>query len=87
MAEVGIDISVQKSESIEEYAAKEFEFVVTLCAEEECPWLPAGVTHLEWPLPDPAVSRVGTTEEERLQKFRDARDEIARRLHSQWPSG
>ena len=52
--------------------------VITLCAEEVCPaWL--GSAHrIHWGLPDPAG--VEGTEEEKLQAFRDVRDELRSRL-------
>ncbi|HET8539217.1 MAG TPA: hypothetical protein VFL83_05035 [Anaeromyxobacter sp.] len=52
--------------------------VVTLCAEEVCPaWLGKAL-QIHSGLPDPAGA--GTTEGERLQAFRDVRDELRRRL-------
>jgi arsenate reductase len=52
--------------------------VITLCAEEVCPIFPYKVTKLHWGLPDPAA--VNGSDEERLQAFRDVRDELLRRL-------
>jgi len=42
MREKGIDISGQKSKSIEEFRGKDFDLVVTVCddAKESCPFFP-----------------------------------------------
>ncbi|WP_428261440.1 arsenate reductase ArsC [Haliangium sp.] len=74
MEEVGIDISGHRAKSLSEIPIEEVSTVVTLCAEEECPVLPAGVHHLAWPLEDPADVR--GDEEEVLQVFRRVRDQI-----------
>ncbi|MBW8270285.1 arsenate reductase ArsC [Caldovatus aquaticus] len=73
MAEIGIDISGQRSKGIEEVDLSRFDTIVTLCAEEVCPVVPGRVRRLHWPIPDPAAA--GT-----LEAFRAARDAIARRL-------
>ena len=52
--------------------------VITLCAEEVCPVFPHKVVKLHWGLPDPAAVMGG--EDERMNAFRAARDELARRL-------
>jgi arsenate reductase len=80
LAEIGIDISHHRSKGVEEIPAEGVDVVVTLCAEEVCPaWL-GKATRLHWGLPDPA--HAGATEAERLQAFRDVRDELRRRLAS-----
>lgn len=79
MAEKGIDISSQRSKSLEEIPLKGLDFVVTLCgdAAERCPVVPGAKT-VHWGLPDPA--KVEGTEEEKLKAFRQVRDEIERRV-------
>lgn len=76
MAEVGIDISGHHSKGLDELPLDEIDVAVTLCAEEECPFLPGTITRLDWALPDPASA----PDDQRLQSFRDTRDEIERRL-------
>ena len=77
IAERGIDISAAKSKSVDTIDPASVDLVITLCAEEVCPIWPGRIERLHWPLPDPAgVS--GSAE--RLQRFRDTRDEIERRL-------
>ena len=78
LAEIGIDITHHRSKSVEEIDPATVDVVVTLCAEEVCPVFLGKARRLHWPLPDPAA-REGTGEE-RLQGFREVRDEIIRRL-------
>ena len=75
MKEAGVDISGQRSKSLQEVPA-EADYVVTLCAEAdaECPNLPALKERLAWHLPDPAS--VGGSDEDRRAAFRTARDRI-----------
>ncbi len=78
--ELGIDISAQRSKSIHEFAAKAFDYVITVCdrAKESCPVFPGTATRIHWSLDDPAA--VTGTEQERLAAFRDIRDQISIRL-------
>jgi len=80
MKELGIDISEQKSKTIDEYLLREMDFVVTLCfnAEELCPSTPPGTRRIYWPIKDP-VGMLGT-EEEIMDEFRRTRDEIKERV-------
>ncbi len=83
MRDAGIDISGQRSKSLDEVPWQEADTVVTLCGEanEVCPALAAKVRKLHWSLPDPAAA----PEPERPQIFRDVRDEIRWRVSSLWP--
>lgn len=80
MAEIGVDISPQQSKAMGQYLGDFFDYVITLCgdAHETCPAFPGTPLRLYWPLPDPA--RAEGSEQERLQVFRDVRDEIAQRV-------
>lgn len=83
MAEVGIDISGHYSKSVNDIPPEDVDIVITLCGEEACPvWL-GKATRLHWGLPDPAYA--GGTEAERLQAFRDVRDELRCRLAQVFP--
>jgi len=75
MAEAGIDISKQRSKSIEEFRGKIFDYVVTVCddAKEACPFFP-GDKILHKGFRDP--SRFKGTDDEILKKARHVRDEI-----------
>lgn len=76
MSDIGVDISQQRSKSVDDVDTRDLDWVVTLCAEEVCPVLPGPVRRLHWPIPDPAAA----SSVERLDAFRHARDEIRRRL-------
>ena len=78
LREVGIDAGGQRSKSVDSIAPGSVDVVVTLCAEEVCPAFPGAARRLHWPLPDPAGA--AGPDAERLDRFRAARDEIARRL-------
>jgi arsenate reductase len=83
LAEVGLDISTHRSKSVDDVPPGDVDAVVTLCAEEVCPvWL-GKATRVHWGLPDPA--HAGASEAERLQAFRDVRDELRRRLAAVFP--
>jgi arsenate reductase len=80
MNEIGIDISKQKSKEINEELLKKMDIVVTLCgnAEDSCPWTPPHIKRIHWPIQDP-VGTVGT-EQEIMNEFRRARDEIKEKI-------
>ena len=80
MAEAGVDISGHTSKAIDPETLNTADVVVTLCgdARDTCPVTPPGVRRLHWPLEDPA--RATGTEEEILNKFRQVRDEIRKRV-------
>jgi len=75
MAEAGIDISKQRSKSIEEFRGRIFDYVVTVCddAKEACPFFP-GDKILHRGFRDP--SRFKGADDEILKKVRRVRDEI-----------
>jgi arsenate reductase len=76
MKELGIDISKQRSKSIDEALLRSMDMVITLCdnAAESCPWTPPEVRKLHWPIKDPVGTR--GSEAKVMQEFRRARDEI-----------
>ena len=76
MAELGIDISEQRSKSVVEMMGEHFDYVITVCdrARGACPVFPGRAIKLHWGFDDPAAA-LGT-EEECLQVFRRVRDEI-----------
>jgi len=80
MAEFGIDISGQRSKSVDEFRGQEFRYVVTVCdsAKESCPVFPGRSERIHWSFEDPAA--VKGAEEERLAAFRRVRDQIAARV-------
>jgi arsenate reductase len=80
MAELGIDISTQRSKSADEFREVEFDVVITVCdnAAKNCPfWLGSGrVTHKGFPDPAAAIG----SEEERLAVFRQVRDGLRQEI-------
>jgi arsenate reductase len=76
MEEIGIDISSQRSKSVEEFAGQKFDYVITVCdnAREECPYFPAETRLIHRSFADPAA--VAGDLESRLSAFRQIRDEI-----------
>jgi arsenate reductase (thioredoxin) len=80
MRELGIDISGQRSKSINEFAGQAFEYVITVCddAKESCPVYPATTKRIHWSIEDPAAEM--GSEEQRLAAFRCARNHLQERL-------
>ncbi len=78
LAELGIDISGQRSKRVDEIPPDGVDVVVTLCAEEVCPVFLGKALRVHWGLPDPAAAK--GSDDEKLQAFREVRDELRRRL-------
>ena len=78
LAEIDIDISGQRSKSVDEIPPGDVDAVVTLCAEEVCPVFLGKALRVHWGLPDPAMA--AGTDDDKLQAFRNVRDELRRRL-------
>ena len=77
MAEAGVDISGQKSKSIDELPVAQFDHVVTLCghAHETCPFFPGKKFHRGFDDP-PKMVADARSEEEALSHYRRVRDQI-----------
>lgn len=82
MEELGYDLSGQRSKPVSEYLGKRlFQYLITVCddAQRNCPRVWPGLsTRLHWSFEDPAAF-VGP-EEERLEKFRQVRDQIEAKI-------
>jgi arsenate reductase len=80
MRELDVDISTQRSKSIDEFADKAFDYVITLCdrAKNSCPRWPHRGCLVHWSFEDPAA--VMTSLEEQSKAFRAVRDRIKTRL-------
>jgi len=85
MRELGIDISAHQSKAIAAIDFSRVDLIVTLCAEEVCPVVPAKIKTEHWPLCDPAA--VLGSEEDQLMAFRKVRDEISLRLRTRFQTG
>lgn len=76
LSEIGIDISDNRSKSVNEFANEEIDFVLTVCdnAQENCPYFPAKTKLIHHSFEDPA--EIKGDEEIRLASFRKVRDQI-----------
>jgi arsenate reductase len=56
MVEIGIDISKNRSKSIDEFQGMKFDYVITVCdnAKETCPFFPGGEEYLHKSFDDPS---------------------------------
>ncbi len=79
MAEVGVDISKQRSQHIDQFKDISLDHVITVCsnAHESCPVFPGStkVTHVEFDDP-PRLAKDAATKEAVLNHYRRVRDEI-----------
>ena len=84
MNEIGIDMSGHSSKEVMTYLGKvHFGYLVTVCsnAEKNCPRTFLGISQrLHWDFDDPAATE--GSEEEKLAKFRQVRDEIAIKIRT-----
>jgi arsenate reductase len=81
MDEIGIDIHDQQSKSVSTYLGRTiFSYVITVCsnAEANCPIFPGYTIRMHWPFDDPAA--VTGSDDEKLAKFRQVRDQISDRV-------
>ncbi|MEN8134990.1 MAG: arsenate reductase ArsC [Thermodesulfobacteriota bacterium] len=79
MAEVGIDISSQKSKLTTELTGINFDYIVAVCdqAAKSCPLFPGPGKIVRKIFPDPPkMAAAETTEKEKLECYRKVRDEI-----------
>jgi arsenate reductase len=83
MREIGIDISGQRSKTLERFLDQAFDEVVTVCddANDACPFFPGAARRRHWSIPDP--SGVQGDPEARLAAFRAARDLLRERIESE----
>lgn len=83
MEEKGFDLSGQRSKSVREFIGTVFiHQLITVCdqAEKNCPttW-PGVIKKMHWSFEDPAAFE--GTDEEKLAKFREIRDQIDQKVH------
>ena len=77
LAEIGIDISENRSKSVNKFEQKTIDFVLTVCdnARENCPYFPARTKLIHHAFEDPAI--VEGDFDTRLAAFTKVRDEIS----------
>ena len=80
MWELGIDISRQRSKSVEEFVGQDFDYVITVCdtAKQSCPVFPGKTTLMHLSIEDPAAAE--GDQASRLVIFRRVRDDLRERL-------
>jgi len=80
MAELGIDISANRSKDVDDFKDESFDLVVTLCsgAAESCPVIAGQGVRVHRGFDDPAKEE--GDEERRLDAFRRVRDEMRSEL-------
>jgi len=79
MVEAGMDISSQRSKSVDDLKAVAFDLVVTVCADadENCPVFPGAKRKIPVPFDDPPrLANGANTREEAFSHYRRVRDEI-----------
>ncbi len=83
MAELGIDISHHKSKTLDPFVNERFDLVITVCddANEACPVFPNAAQRWHWSIDDPSKST--GSNEQCLEAFRQARDELKTRIESE----
>src|SRR5579884_2002888 len=86
MNEIGIDISQQKSKSINQVPWKEMDIIVTLCgtSSKSLPSLPPTIQRLQWSVPDPVTmtSHYGfkSSAEGKQMAFKEVREMLQKRM-------
>lgn len=83
MEEKGISMKGHYSKGLDGFLGYDFGFVIVVCAKAEavCPAFPEPCIRLYWPVDDPEDA--AGSEEDKLAKFREVRDEIDARIR-QW---
>lgn len=79
MGEANVDLSRQRSKTVDELSDVQFDFVFTVCghADESCPTFTGAPHVIHVPFDDPPrLAKDAATEDEALVPFRRVRDEI-----------
>ena len=80
MAEAGIDISLQQSKTIDQFATEQFDLLITVCdeANEACPYFANARARRHWSFPDPSAAE--GDDDARFAAFVVVRDAIRERI-------
>jgi arsenate reductase len=87
LEEIGLDTGGLRSQGLDEYLGKVHVnrvFIVCAQAQRDCPRIHGATATEFWPLDDPAAAE--GTEEQRLERFREIRDQIDARIRG-WLAG
>ena len=78
---LGVDISTQHSQHMDEFAGQTFDYVITVCdrVREVCPVFPDDHKQIHWSFPDPA--EVPGSEEAQYQAFVQTARELSTRIY------
>ena len=79
--EAGLNTEGQYAKPLSTYLGKtHFSYLITVCsnAEDRCPMFPGMRKRMHWPFDDPAA--FNGNEKEKLEKFRETRDQIETRI-------
>lgn len=81
LAQMGVDISQQRSKQLTLFQDQSFDYIVTVCdrMREACPTFPGDREQIHWSLPDPAALS-GVSEDAREQAFAQIADQLLTRL-------
>lgn len=81
LAQMGVDISQQRSKHLDLFRDQSFDSIVTVCdrMRESCPAFPGDCEPIHWSLPDPAA-REGLSETERDAAFAQIAQQLLMRL-------
>jgi len=84
--EIGIDISGNRSKSVDEFAGQEIDYVLTVCdnAQANCPYFPAKTKLIHHAFEDPYFASGDF--EARVAAFRKVRDKIAKYIDTEFPA-
>ena len=82
MAEVGIDVSLQQSKTLDGFVDQAFELVITVCdeANESCPYFANARERRHWSFPDPSAV---PGDDARYAAFVEVRDGIRERIEKE----
>jgi protein-tyrosine-phosphatase/DNA-binding transcriptional ArsR family regulator len=79
LADMGMDISQQRSRHMEEFYDQRFDYIITTCdrMREACPMFPDDPERIHWSFPDPALI---ADPDERYRQFQAIARELATRM-------
>jgi protein-tyrosine-phosphatase/DNA-binding transcriptional ArsR family regulator len=79
-AEMGIDISTQQSQHLDDFAGQHFDTIITVCdrMREVCPTFPDDPRQIHWSIPDPVA--VAGDQDTGLAAFQDAATALSTRI-------
>ena len=82
MNEIGIDISQQSSDDVNEYLESGIDIVISVCdhAAQTCPAFPGDVERIHWSLKDPFHG--WDVDESKLPDYRKTRDDLKSRIEA-----